>query len=215
MTPNNSCAPPNAPLKPVIVSSKISIAPFSVASLRRPSRYPGRGMMMPQLLIMGSVRMAAISFLCVLNASSTYSRLFQGSTTTLSSTFFGIALAVVVDDRFGMLPRPEILVLVGVKAEEDVVHPAVIMALELDELRPSGYRTRQTQHGLDGFRARVVEVHHFEARNGFDQQSRHFHLQGMWLTESAALVAVGPGRRRGRPWDSDQGSVGRSSRDSR
>ena len=58
--PNMPWAPPGPIRKPVSTSSKITSAPASVASSRIRSRYPGAGMMPPQLPRIGSVITAAI-----------------------------------------------------------------------------------------------------------------------------------------------------------
>ena len=79
------------------------------------------------------------------------------------------SLAVVVNHRLGVLAGSEVFSLVGMKAEEDIVHPTVIMAFKLDEFRPPGNGTGQAQHGLYRLRSSVVEVHDLKRRHRFHQ----------------------------------------------
>ena len=70
LIPKCSCAPPNASLKPVTISSKIKIAPFSVVILRRLDRNSFTGRIKPTLARTGSSITAAMSLPSLLKTVS-------------------------------------------------------------------------------------------------------------------------------------------------
>ena len=137
VTPNRSCAPPGACRKPVMISSKIRSVPASVHASRSVSRNPGSGSTTPALWKTGSRITAAIV------SPSRRSDLADARRVVVLADHHEVA-----DGRRDARRRRDrcrIAVIVGgeVVAPRDVVVPAVVVALELEDALAAGERPRE------------------------------------------------------------------------